>query len=258
MDRLSSYSKQKEHHHKLTPQQQAQMEAYEGLDFEHCENELFREWRKHEGHATTRQRHVWKWFLYMCIGIGTGTTAFLSAVLVDVFQGFRYSITLSLLDSNSIVAAYLANAFFCCTFVGIAAFFVVFVEPAAAGSGIPEAKAYLNGSNIPRYLSLKALFAKAVGVSFAVAGGLCVGKEGPLVHVGSAFAANLSHGSLRVSSVFLKLRNDPDKRDFVSGEGEGVDGAGGTALHPWLLHAVARGACPPDDAPAISPCPALN
>jgi len=43
----------------------------------------------------------------------------------------------------------------------------------------------LNGVNYPDYISLKALVVKAVGVSLAVAGGLCGGKEGPLVHIGA-------------------------------------------------------------------------
>ena len=105
------------------------------------------------------------------------------------------------------------------------------VEPASAGSGIPEAKAYLNGSNVPRYLSPAALICKAVGVSFAVAGGLCVGKEGPLVHVGSAFAAILCYGWDGAAKHFAKLRNDRDKKDFVSaGCAAGVAAAFGAPI----------------------------
>merc|ERR1711871_112881 len=112
--------------------------------------------------------------------------------------------------------AYVMHALFCMVFVGFAAFLVVCVEPASAGSGIPEAKAYLNGSNVRRYLSPAALICKATGVSFAVSGGLCVGKEGPLVYVGSAFVAILSHGWDGASKHFIKFRNDVDKRDFIS------------------------------------------
>ena len=59
------------------------------------------------------------------------------------------------------------------------------VEAAAAGSGIPEAKAYLNGVNYSRYLALRCGAVKAVAVVLSVASGLVVGREGPLIHVGA-------------------------------------------------------------------------
>ena len=61
----------------------------------------------------------------------------------------------------------------------------MFVEAAAAGSGIPEAKAYLNGVNYARYLALRCGGVKAAAVVFACASGLMVGREGPLIHVGA-------------------------------------------------------------------------
>jgi H+/Cl- antiporter ClcA len=138
------------------------------------------------------------------------------AVLVEFLQDFKFEMTHKLMETSS-ATAYVVESLLCCCFVGVASFLVVGIEPASAGSGIPEAKAYLNGSRVPRYLSGAALACKAIGVSFAVAGGLCIGKEGPLVHVGSAFAAQLSHGWLAVWGGFRNLRSDPIKRDFVSG-----------------------------------------
>lgn len=53
----------------------------------------------------------------------------------------------------------------------------------AAGSGIPEIKTILSGFVIPHFLDFKVLVAKAVGATFAVATGMCLGKEGPFVHI---------------------------------------------------------------------------
>jgi len=53
----------------------------------------------------------------------------------------------------------------------------------AAGSGIPEIKTILSGFVIPGFLDFKVLFVKAVGAVFAVATGMCLGKEGPFVHI---------------------------------------------------------------------------
>ncbi|OCK80268.1 chloride channel-like protein 3 [Lepidopterella palustris CBS 459.81] len=53
----------------------------------------------------------------------------------------------------------------------------------AAGSGIPEIKTILSGFVIPNFLDLKVLIVKAIGAIFAVATGMCLGKEGPFVHI---------------------------------------------------------------------------
>jgi len=56
----------------------------------------------------------------------------------------------------------------------------------AAGSGIPEIKLLLSGFEFPNLLSFKVLVVKAVGASLAVASGLCLGKEGPFVHIATS------------------------------------------------------------------------
>ncbi|KAI9676961.1 MAG: hypothetical protein M1817_006800 [Caeruleum heppii] len=53
----------------------------------------------------------------------------------------------------------------------------------AAGSGIPEIKTILSGFVIPHFLDFKVLAVKAIGAVFAVATGMCLGKEGPFVHI---------------------------------------------------------------------------
>ncbi|KAH8727602.1 chloride channel-like protein 3 [Phaeosphaeriaceae sp. PMI808] len=53
----------------------------------------------------------------------------------------------------------------------------------ASGSGIPEIKTILSGFNIPSFLSFHVLAVKAFGAIFAVSTGMCLGKEGPFVHI---------------------------------------------------------------------------
>lgn len=74
----------------------------------------------------------------------------------------------------------------------------------AAGSGIPEIKTHLSGFVIPHFLSFKVLIIKAVGAVFAVASGMCLGKEGPFVHI-SACVGNL------VGSMFSRYRDNGRK-----------------------------------------------
>ena len=58
----------------------------------------------------------------------------------------------------------------------------------AAGSGIPEIKTILSGFVIPNFLDFKVLVIKAIGAVFAVSTGMCLGKEGPFVHISTCVA----------------------------------------------------------------------
>ncbi len=80
----------------------------------------------------------------------------------------------------------------------------------AAGSGIPEIKTILSGFVIPHFLDLKVLIVKAVGATFAVATGMCLGKEGPFVHISTC-------AGWLVASLFPKyLENGRKMREMLS------------------------------------------
>jgi chloride channel 3/4/5 len=80
----------------------------------------------------------------------------------------------------------------------------------ASGSGIPEIKTILSGFNIPSFLSLRVLVVKAFGAIFAVSTGMCLGKEGPFVHISTCV------GYL-VGMLFPKYRDNGRKmRELLS------------------------------------------
>lgn len=58
----------------------------------------------------------------------------------------------------------------------IGSILVAYVEPVAAGSGIPQVKCYLNGIKVPRVVRIKTLAVKTIGVICTVVGGLAGGK----------------------------------------------------------------------------------
>jgi chloride channel 7 len=64
-----------------------------------------------------------------------------------------------------------------------------FWGPGAMGSGVAEVIGYINGVNYPLAINIRTTFTKIFGVTLAVAGGLAVGKEGPLAHIGANFGA---------------------------------------------------------------------
>jgi chloride channel 6 len=55
-----------------------------------------------------------------------------------------------------------------------------------------QIKAYLNGTNVPRFLGLKCFIATLLGTIMSVSSGLVVGPEGPLVHLGAMIGAHLA------------------------------------------------------------------
>ena len=70
----------------------------------------------------------------------------------------------------------------------IAAALTVYVAPGASGSGIPEIMGVLNGVKYPNIFTKRVLIIKIFGVMLAVSGTLCIGKEGPLAHIGAIVA----------------------------------------------------------------------
>ncbi|XP_044488082.1 chloride channel protein CLC-c-like isoform X2 [Mangifera indica] len=112
----------------------------------------------------------------------------------------------------------------------IAAALCAYIAPAAAGSGIPEVKAYLNGIDAHSILAPSTLFVKIFGSIFGVAAGFVVGKEGPMVHTGSCIANLLGQGGSRKYHLTWKwlryFKNDRDRRDLITcGAAAGVAAA---------------------------------
>lgn len=110
----------------------------------------------------------------------------------------------------------------------IASTATVYWAPGATGSGNAELICYLNGVNYPKLLGFETLVVKIFGVIFAVIGGLCVGKEGPLAHIGANVGAAVPYFPL---PRFEYLRNDRDKRLLIAaGCSAGVSTAFGAPI----------------------------
>jgi len=213
--------KKKQAHHELNEREKKLMATFEGLDYEITESELYRE---RQMSLTPRER--WRitfaeWTITFLIGFCTGFTAFLINLCVENLFRLKFYLTLELLHEGKIWGAFAVFAVISISFVTIATILVAFIEPVACGSGIPQMKGYLNGANLKNAVRLKTLIVKAVGVTFSVSGGLPIGKEGPMVHVGSCYAALLSHlpklPNFLGRNALKHFRTDQYKRDFISG-----------------------------------------
>lgn len=106
-------------------------------------------------------------------------------------------------------------------YVGLAATFTAYVAPGAAGSGTAEMMGYLNGVRYPSFLGVETLLIKVFGVALAVSGGLHIGKEGPLAHIGSNLGAFLVF--IPAGGCNRYFRNERDMRKIIAvGSGVGV------------------------------------
>lgn len=122
---------------------------------------------------------------------------------------------------------------------GLAATMTVYFGPGALGSGIAELMAYMNGINYPNYFKMRTLATKIVALILAVSSGLCIGKEGPMAHIG----AIVGHAVLYLPFDFLKkFRNEACKREIAcAGAAAGVSAAFGSPIGGSLfIYEVSR------------------
>ncbi len=96
--------------------------------------------------------------------------------------------------------------------------------PGAAGSGIPEVKAYLNGARSMQKVAYWELFVvKIVGTVLSVSSALSVRQEGPLIHLGTVVGAGCTKIGANMSSLLIlwNARRDEQKKGHHRGGGAG-------------------------------------
>uniref|UniRef100_A0A2P2JYU8 Chloride channel protein n=2 Tax=Rhizophora mucronata TaxID=61149 RepID=A0A2P2JYU8_RHIMU len=202
----------------------------ESLDYEILENELFKQdWRSRKK-VEIFQYVFLKWTLALLIGLSTGLVAFLNNLGVENIAGFKLLLTNNLMLKDKYYQAFAAFAGCNIVLAIAAAALCAYIAPAAAGSGIPEVKAYLNGIDAPSILAPATLFVKIFGSIFGVGAGFVVGKEGPMVHTGACIANFLGQGGSRKYHLTWRwlryFKNDRDRRDLVTcGAAAGVAAA---------------------------------
>ncbi|XP_027159963.1 chloride channel protein CLC-c [Coffea eugenioides] len=208
----------------------ANVSPIESLDYEIIENELFKQdWRSRKK-VEIYQYVFLKWTLALLIGLCTGLVGFFNNLAVENIAGFKFLLTNSLMLKHQYFLAFAAYAGCNVVLAVCAAVLCAFIAPAAAGSGIPEVKAYLNGVDAHSILAPSTLFVKIFGSIFGVAAGFVVGKEGPMVHTGACIANLLGQGGSRKYHLTWKwlryFKNDRDRRDLITcGAAAGVAAA---------------------------------
>lgn len=198
---------------------------YESLDYDTPENTLYFKEQKSYTAEERLRISINRWVVMFFIGFITGSIAFIIDTSIIRLADLKYTVINKYIDDcttgSCISAPFLLWVALDVSLVFIATVLVAYGEHVAAGSGIPQIKCYLNGVLVPHVVRMKTLLCKVIGVIFSVAGGLAVGKEGPMIHAGAVVAAGVSQGRSKTLKkdfrLFQYFREDHEKRDFVSG-----------------------------------------
>ncbi|XP_010277685.1 PREDICTED: chloride channel protein CLC-d-like [Nelumbo nucifera] len=191
----------------------------ESLDYEVIENYAYRKQQAQRGRLYIGCYVAVKWFFALLIGIGTGLAAVFINLAVENFAGWKFAATFSIIQS-SYLAGFIVYILINLALVFSSVYIVTQFAPAAAGSGIPEIKGYLNGIDTHGVLLFRTLIGKIFGSIGSVGGGLALGKEGPLVHTGACIASLLGQGGstkYHLNSRWLHMfKSDRHRRDLVT------------------------------------------
>jgi H+/Cl- antiporter ClcA len=207
---------------RIYPRPDTEYKSKSSLDFQRIHGNLYSQ------RPTGSYVQAYLWFLCFLVGLTMGSVAFLLDLLVENLMHIRWAATEKVSREKGWMAGWGVIVFISWGLTLVAFLLTAYVAPAAAGSGVAETMGILNGVKYPDFICLKALIVKFFGVAFAVSGGLCVGKEGPLVHMGAIIGAAIPYIPLEITKYF---RNDFEKRKLMAvGIASGVSAAFGAPI----------------------------
>ncbi|KAL5729658.1 hypothetical protein ACHQM5_002579 [Ranunculus cassubicifolius] len=208
----------------------AKISPIESLDYEICENNYFKQDWRSQGKVQILQYLCMKWALCFLVGLFAGLVGFFNNLAVENIAGYKFVLTSNMMLATNFGCAFAVFALSNFLLTLFSSLITAFISPTAAGSGIPEVKAYLNGVDAPGIFSFRTLLVKIFGNIAAVSSSLYVGKAGPMVHTGACIAAFLGQGGSKKYGLTWKwirfFKNDRDRRDLITcGTASGITAA---------------------------------
>uniref|UniRef100_A0A7N0UZ63 Chloride channel protein n=1 Tax=Kalanchoe fedtschenkoi TaxID=63787 RepID=A0A7N0UZ63_KALFE len=192
----------------------------ESLDYEISENDFFKQDWRSRSKVQIFQYIFMKWLLCFLIGLIVSLFGIGINMAVENLAGIKFVFASNLMIENRYGMAFLLFAGSNLFLTLFAVIITISISPAAAGSGIPEVKAYLNGVDAPGILSFQTLVVKVLGSISAVSSSLVVGKAGPMVHTGACVASLLGQGGSKKYGLTWRwlrfFKNDRDRRDLIT------------------------------------------
>eukprot|EP00928_Gymnodinium_smaydae_P034516 TRINITY_DN24435_c0_g1_i2.p1 TRINITY_DN24435_c0_g1~~TRINITY_DN24435_c0_g1_i2.p1 ORF type:complete len:806 (-),score=150.46 TRINITY_DN24435_c0_g1_i2:571-2874(-) len=172
-------------------------------------------WSGNGGHATppnsegnsSRLPSLVTWAITLSIPVLVAVTNNFIVWADGFLLQWKFRTVQNILDRIGIGLGALAFVAINCTFCLATACLVTLLAPICAGSGLPEAKGYLNGNEIRGLFKARVLFGRVVGIILAIASGLPIGREGPMVAIGGGIGYAVTH-LLALPSVRQRVRVD--------------------------------------------------
>ncbi|CUG89156.1 chloride channel protein, putative [Bodo saltans] len=222
--------------HVFTADQRKRMDGYESIDFFEAQSLIYKD---HLRAVKSEPRWV-KWAVYVAVGMSTGLWACVLFQTLDFLSNARRSVVETIVNNRNDekgttgVGVHLTTSgirmdaflygygtMLLWAIVGcLLSSLCCLIMPSAAGSGVPDVMAYLNGVMFPLIFNVRTLVVKTASCILAVSSGLPGGVEGPMIHIGALIGAGLPSGrsrSMGFSNRFLSMfRNAKDTRDFIT------------------------------------------
>jgi len=175
------------------------------------------------------------WFAFGLVGIIMGFVASLMVLLEDNLTEFKRNTTekLTAPGGGGMLGGWAFFVGFSIVLVLLGSSMTVYYGPGANGSGVAEIIGVMNGINYPGVFGFNTFLTKCLGVVLAVVGGLTVGKEGPMAHIGANIGLFTAYLPFKD---FDYLRNDVNKRTLIAaGTSAGVSAAFGAPIGGTLF-----------------------
>jgi chloride channel 7 len=174
------------------------------------------------------RRRLFIWMLYAWIGLAVALVILAILGLCGIIEKQRVKATKKELLKDDLMMAWVVwtgSSLVLC----LLACLCVLWQPAAASSGIPALIAYLNGvlplggkstltGKATGFRSGKTLAAKSIGMILSIPSGLCLGPEGPIIHISALLGHHITRLVQTASHSLL-----PERFQFTVKPGEGRD-----------------------------------
>ena len=157
---------------------------HNSLDFFPTYNSLQYKAAVAETPSDVKWRRCCHWTLTALVGIVVGLYCFVIIYITRRTNGSKFGYTAALLADGNTAASWALFSFWNTGFLLVCAFLINYIIPSAA-SGIPDIKAYLNGTNVPGSFTLTALGGKVIATYLCVSASMPIGAQGPLTHTGA-------------------------------------------------------------------------
>ena len=145
-----------------------------------------------------QRKRLLLWFRYAFTGVTVSLAISGVLAMTKAIETWRVKTTAKTLDKGDLMGGWF---FWVGTSVGLnmLACLLVLISPAVASSGIPGLIAFLNGvepaggrSNVTKkktsFTSVKTMLLKLIGMIASIPSGLCIGPEGPIIHISALLA----------------------------------------------------------------------